>query len=262
MKYDIVVPHFGVDERVTALAIRCLETIRLYSKEYRLIIVDNGGTGALLEELDNHEDVLIIRNEKNLGFVKAVNKGLAVATAPFVVLMNNDTEAVVGWLERLSEPLRGRVGMSGPRTTAKMSWQGRLEPPLNSEGIVLSKTAMLAFFCVMFTQELLEEVGLLDEEFGVGLGDDDNYCARAHAAGFDLVWVTGLVIPHHHRTTFRALYSEKEIDGLQEEALKLHFRKLAQLPKSMSVHAIPPQPEHVVEKQPRVLRIIRSKGFK
>lgn len=268
MKYDIVIPHYGVEERVTGLALKCLKTIREYSQDYRLILVDNGGAKELAEELDKHAEVLLITNATNQGFVKAVNAGLAVATAPYVVLLNNDTEVVPGWLDDLAAPLVGHNAMSGPRTTAQMSWQGRAAPPSTLENVVLSKTAMLAFFCVMFRKDMLEQVGLLDEEFGVGLGDDDNYCARVHAAGFDLVWVTKLMIPHHHRTTFRALYSDKEIEGLQEKALQLHYRKLATLPKTTAATAKPKQgavPVPIVQagvKLPRILRIVRAKELK
>jgi GT2 family glycosyltransferase len=70
-------------------------------------------------------------------------------------------------------------------------------------------------------------VGLLDEQFGVGFGDDDDYCHRAQTAGFRLALVLDLVIPHHHRSTFRTLYSEAEIRAMQQTALKKFQAKSA-----------------------------------
>jgi len=44
-RYDIIIPHFGIAD-TPAYAVRCLQTIRQYSRQYRqyrIILVDNGG---------------------------------------------------------------------------------------------------------------------------------------------------------------------------------------------------------------------------
>lgn len=226
MKYDIIIPHFGLSE-VNKLALKCLESIREFSQDYRLIWVDNTGepSDGIVSELMAHKNTTVIRMTENVGFVRAVNIGIQASSAPFVVVMNNDTEARPNWLSMLSAPLTGKNGLSGPRTTTPYSWQGRLVPETN-RSFVLSKTAMLAFFCTMFRRDVFDTVGLLDEDFGVGLGDDDEFCYRVHRAGFDLVWVPGLVIPHWHRSTFRELYTKEEIAELQRSAMKLFREKL------------------------------------
>ena len=69
---------------------------------------------------------------------------------------------------------------------------------------------MLVFFCVMIKREVINKIGLLDEKFGVGLGDDDDYCHRAEAAGFRLAFVGNLEIYHKHKATFKALAMLRE----------------------------------------------------
>lgn len=216
-RYDLIIPHYG-SGRLTAVCLRCLETIRAYSADYRLIFIDNGSPefDALEPELDNHPH-LLIRNTQNLGFVRAVNQGLWSSTADRIVILNNDVEAVPGWLTKLDGALSHNVGISGPRTTAK-SWQG--EWPAGDGIFVLPRSAMLAFFCVMIRRDVVEQVGFLDEQFGVGFGDDDDYCNRTQAAGFRLALVLDLVIPHHHRSTFRTLYSDQQIQSMQRAALQ------------------------------------------
>lgn len=138
-----------------------------------------------------------------------------MATAPYVILMNNDTEAVEGWLEKLEEPLHEDIiGLSGSRTTTDGSWQGR--HPAGEGWKMLSETAMLAFFCTMFKLETIHKTGLLDEAFGLGLGDDDDYCFRVHQKGYRLALVQDLVIPHHHRSSFKQLYTDEELKKIQE----------------------------------------------
>lgn len=226
MKYDIVIPHFGMTDVLTELCLRCLETIRMLSKDYRIIFVDNASPqfDAVWPGLKQHPH-LLVRNTENVGFVRAVNAGIWLSKAPYVVLMNNDTEAVPGWLPRLAEPLTGDVGLSGPRTTAKASWQGGA--PAGSGVRILPKSAMLAFFCTMIRRDVFDKVGALDEDFGAGFGDDDHFCWKAQEAGFKLALVQDLVIPHHHRSTFRAMYSPEEIHKRQSQNYATYFRKKA-----------------------------------
>jgi len=223
--FDIAIPHFGVPE-VTPLAINCLESVRAYSADYRLIFVDNGTPAEEWDKIDPyvraHEHLSLIRNTKNTGFITAVNEALALSTAPYIVLMNNDTEAVAGWLEKLRMPLKGRVAMAGPRTTTTQSWQGRWQ---GRKGVhILGPNAMLAFFCVMISRRVFEEIGYLDSAYGMGFGDDDDYCRRAVQGGFQLALVQDLVIPHHHRSTWKSLFTESEISRMQNRAMR-HLEK-------------------------------------
>lgn len=228
MTYDIVIPHFGRSEALAASVLRCLSSIAKHSEDYRVILVDNGSTCGVeavhhaLRQLPH----MLIRNSENLGFVKATNQGLAYSNAPFVILMNNDTEAAPGWLEKLCEPFRydALVGISGPLTTAAACWQGKYPGPRDGFA-VLPPGRMLAFFCSMLSRKCLAKVGRLDEDFGVGFGDDDNYCLRAERAGFRLALVRSLTIPHAHRTTFREVYGAEAIPAMQEAALELFHRK-------------------------------------
>ncbi len=222
---DIVIPVWNQ----SALTVKCLRSIREHTPEpYRVIVVDNASDPAEFavvdEELRSHGNVLLIRNTENVGFVKATNRGLCASEAPFVVLMNNDTEAVPGWIARLMEPMSDpRVGAVGPLTTTPESWQGRHARAPGWR--VLNTNAMLAFFCTLIRREAIEVVGLLDEDFGIGFGDDDDWCGRLHEAGYRLALVSDLVIPHHHRTSFRTRFQEHEIKIMQDRAMEMFRRK-------------------------------------
>lgn len=234
--FDIIIPHYGTGE-TTELAIRCLQSIRKYSEAHRVILVDNASPefDLLLPELTQHERYHVIRNTKNLGFVKATNQGIAISTADYVVLMNNDTEAVIGWLSRLYAPLQHGCHASGPLTTTPNSWQGRWpKKPDPFFWRELETHRMLAFFCTMFRREVFDKCGLLDEDFGVGFGDDDHYCWKMHQAGFRLALCQGLVIPHHHRSTFKTLYTEEQIHAMQVDALDLFHKKSGKPPVDRS----------------------------
>jgi GT2 family glycosyltransferase len=78
---------------------------------------------------------------------------------------------------------------------------------------------MLVFFAVMISRAVIDRIGLLDEDFGVGLGDDDAYCWSAQQAGFDLCYLGDLTIWHHHKATFTQLYTHEEIRRMGWDAV-------------------------------------------
>ena len=226
--YDIIIPHCGLDSRLTALCSVCLHTIRVYSAEcnYRLWLIDNASPEGL-KDLEPELNLFpkgrlrLVLNSVNTGFVKAVNQGLALSSAPYVVIMNNDTEAASDWLPRLQGPLKDTVGLCGPRTTTKGSWQGRYVYRRPGDPWILPNTedSMLAFFCVMIRRDVLDTVGVLDERYGYGFADDSDYCRRAKKAGFRLALQQKLVIPHHHRSTFFTMFGKAETIKMQHEAI-------------------------------------------
>lgn len=224
---DLIIPHFGASAALNRLALACLTSIRRHTKGYRLIWIDNGSPvqdAKLDAELHDHPGITL-HNAENLGFVKAINQGIRQASAPFVVIMNNDTQAVDGWLEKLREPFDNpRVAITGPLMgIGTASWQARF-PQADGSPVTLREGGMLAFFCAMFRREVFYIVGALDESYGLGLGDDDNYCMRVQDAGFDLVLVRSLRIPHHHRSTFKTMFSGQEVIQMQTAA-GLKFRR-------------------------------------
>lgn len=240
---DIIIPTHNQE----SFTIKCLQSIRKYTTQYRIIWVDNGSTEQsrrlIMEELIKHK-YLTIWNATNLGFIKAVNSGIKASKNEYLVLLNNDTEVTNGWLQRLLIPFRDtRVRLSGPISNAIGSWQGwinvknRLYPEMpNLDGLISNQitdvlkkqfgdiyrdAGMLAFFCTLFKREIFDQIGLLDESYGLGLGDDDDYCQRVIQAGYRVVFVPSAFVYHNHRTTFKTLFSDEELKEMQKKNIEL-----------------------------------------
>ena len=231
--YDIIIPHYGVDEELNQTAIECIKSIKKYSDHYRIIFIDNASPAGYISDTEGvfPKGSVIVKPEENLGFVKAVNVGLQLSHAPFIVIMNNDTLAVENWLDRLSRPfyMDQNIGAVGPRTTTRESWQGKKK--IKPEGYVILPThSMLAFFCVMLRKSVIDKVGVLSQDYGVGLGDDDDYCYRLQKVGYRLCLDTELIIPHKHRTTFKKLYTKQELEDMRDNAMDI-LREKGHWPK-------------------------------
>jgi GT2 family glycosyltransferase/Flp pilus assembly protein TadD len=198
----------------------CIASIRLRTnKPYELIVVDNGSTDGTAEYLRNLKDVRVIRNEENRGFPAAANQGIAAATGEFILLLNNDTVVTTGWLERLLNAFDRdpQLGLVGPSANFVASAQripagyGELEDLdgfawdlAKAESGRVEETDRLVGFCLMARKALVDQIGPLDERFGIGNYEDDDWCLRARAAGWKCGIVRDAFVHHRGHATFDA----------------------------------------------------------
>src|SRR5689334_15851679 len=85
----------------------CLKSVFQHSKDYELIITDNGstdGTKVYLDSLLRKNWLRIVTNPTNLGFNAPNNHALTLAKGEYFICLNNDMTVCEGWLERLAEP--------------------------------------------------------------------------------------------------------------------------------------------------------------
>lgn len=205
----------------------CVESLLTHTDtRHELVFVDNGssdGTPEYLEGLArDHRRLRVVRNDTNRGFARACNQGLAAAKGRHLVLLNSDTVVTHGWLEKLIVVAEGRprAGLVGP-VTNNISGLQRLESvgydqeslaglvefaaaeAARHEGEV-ERTMRLTGMCLLIKRELLARLGGLDEIFGLGNYEDNDYCLRAHLAGYECVVARGVFIHHFGSRSFAA----------------------------------------------------------
>ncbi|HVB17126.1 MAG TPA: glycosyltransferase, partial [Stellaceae bacterium] len=137
--------------------------------------------------------------------------------------LNNDTVVTHGWVRDLIRPMQRdpTIGLAGPLTNnigneqkIKAGYRSLPEMPEWSRRFTrrhLRETYEvdnLAFFCVAIRRKVLDELGLLDEAYGIGFFEDDDYCRRARQAGFRLVIADDVFVHHHLSVSFDALGSK------------------------------------------------------
>ncbi len=209
--------------------IDCLASVVANSQynALEIIVVDNASVDGTTEYLQSwaHESPnrAVILNNKNAGFAAANNQGLAIAKGEFFVLLNNDTFVTPGWVRTLHNHLKrdSSIGLIGPVTNNIGNEAKIVLAYKNMDQMVsaakkytsahinkISDIATTAFFCVMFSRDLYNNIGQLDESYGLGFFEDDDYCRRVEFAGLRIVCTDDVFVHHQLSASFLKLPSQ------------------------------------------------------
>lgn len=191
----------------------CIKSIAAYTGvPHEVIVVDNGSTDGTPQFLSTQPHIRVIRNEKNLGFAAASNQGMRIAQGRHILLLNNDVVVTPHWLDGMLYHIEDNpsAGIVGPRTNFAAGAQQL--PSVGYKSIADLEQFATGFriahlhertvvpriigLCMLIRGECFKQIGLLDEQFGMGNFEDDDYCVRARLAGFECV-IAGDVFVHH-----------------------------------------------------------------
>lgn len=203
----------------------CLASIKKHTPEsHEVIVVDNGssdGTRGHLQAMSaGDRRYRLVLNAENCGYAAGCNQGIRLARGEYVVLLNNDTVVTPEWLSGLLEchASHPRAGIVGPLTNSASGIQVLLEHDYEKAGGLDEfawtfrirnrfrrvRSRRIVGFCMFCKRSLLDEIGLLDEQFGTGNYEDDDICLRAAVAGYQNLVAADLYIHHHGSMSFKA----------------------------------------------------------
>ena len=187
---DIIVPVYNGYQYLEKL----LTSIKLTDMNYRLILINDKSPDTRVEDYleayaKENDNVILLNNEENLGFVQTVNRGFAISQN-HVALVNTDVELPNQWLERLMFPIfeNKEIASTTPYTTCgticsfpKFGYDNKLFLDLTVEQIdsefkkIQPRYEELPTgvgFCMGINREVLQEIGNFDAKtFGKGYGE-------------------------------------------------------------------------------------------
>jgi GT2 family glycosyltransferase len=185
-----------------------------FAGDIELIIVDNASTDDTVRIGQYVTGAIVIRLSENLGFLRAANIGLARATAPAILYLNNDTElghgAIAAALARLnSAPDIGAVGGKIIRSHGKLQEAGSIiwrdgtavgymrdASPLAPEANFVRDVDFCSAVFLLCRADLVKSLSGFDEDFSPAYYEDADLCVRMAAKEFRIVYDPAVVILH------------------------------------------------------------------
>lgn len=208
---------------------------------FDVFVVDNLSQSAELSNMKNKFNQLFstekgnifFENNQNAGYSAANNLGILHGLKnkdiySHICLLNNDTIVTDFWLDRLISRDDGQC-LVGPVTNSVGNEQRiivdyQIQPEssqvfacvndfsnrwYDSHKNQVEPSRMLAFFCVLGSTKIFEEVGILDENFGIGMFEDDDFCQRTLQQGKKLIIARDTFLHHWGSASFSKLKIEQ-----------------------------------------------------
>ncbi|AJS60040.1 glycosyltransferase family 2 protein [Paenibacillus sp. IHBB 10380] len=239
---DVIVPIYkGIEETK-----ECIQSLLTCPNkvEHRFILINDHSPekeiNEYLSELDDGR-IILLENEKNLGFVKTANRGMKYADND-VILLNSDTVVTDNWIDKLHA-----AACSNPRigTVTTLTNNGTIAsvPSFNKDnelpqGYTIQQFSNLVEYIsnkhypviptgvghgLYIKRTVIHLIGYLDEQtFGMGYGEEVDFSYRVIKKGYINILADDTFIYHYGSTSFK----EDKIQLVNKNKKKLRKKYL------------------------------------
>jgi GT2 family glycosyltransferase len=212
------------------------DTVHEYRHE--IFVVDNGSADGSPEAIRGaFPRVCLIRNERNVGFARAVNQALAQARGSYCVLLNSDARLLEGAIKTLAVFMEENldVGIAGGELMNEDgSRQNSIAPFPSLATELLNKRLLRIIFphrypgkerdypcpidvdslvgaCIIVRRQAIDEVGMFDEGYFFFMEETD-WCLRMKKQGWRISFVSGARILHRQGASASLAKAEARIE--------------------------------------------------
>lgn len=213
---SVIIPVHDEFERTYTCLASILE--RSSAVPFEVLVVDDGSRDETRDMQAAVSGVRVLRQETNLGFIAACNRGAQEARGEFLVFLNNDTVVCPDWLTPLLAPFRGRppgrgaVGLVGAKLVYPdgrlqecggivfsdgTAWNyGRGDDPADPRYEFAYDADYCSGACIAIPRELFWRLGGFDARYAPMYYEDVDLAFAVRAAGLRVVCQPACVIVH------------------------------------------------------------------
>ena len=239
---DIIIPVYGGLQ----VLIPCLQSVQARTQwPHRIILVDDASPDAAtrnwLEEWQgSNPEHIVLFNKKNRGFAATVNRGIGAGEGHYLCILNSDTIVTPGWLFKMVMALeadpRNKIVNPCTNNTALIDvplQQGYDYNDMNRAFEALSShkypEIMPTGFCFFTERSLVDEIGLFDEGYGSGYGEETDWWMRAitrisngQVTNWRAVLADDTYIFHERGSSFSLLTEEETMGHRKSGSSRFH----------------------------------------
>jgi GT2 family glycosyltransferase len=222
---DVLIPIYdGLEETLECIN-SAIATRKLNRTPHRLVVLDDATPVPALRKalklLASKGKITLVQQPVNLGFIRTMNRAMALSPRQDVVWLNADTRVHGNWLDRLRDTAyaaddiasvtpftnNGELmsfpvsRVSSPMPSAEeQSELDTLASDISSAAVELETGCG---FCLYIKRTALESVGYLDEvTLTRGYGEETDWCLRAKTMGWRHLGATNVFIAHKGGVSF------------------------------------------------------------
>ena len=188
-KYSVIVLIYHRTPELVEMAKDCIASIRNNSKDYELIVVDNGSTVKNDWDCDTYIDL-----KQNTGIARGWNSGLRLSRGKYKVILGDDTIVHGDWLGELQK------AMDMPQAGVANIYVQHLPQGVG----IVENYKWFSGACFMLTDKTINKVGYFDEEIFPCNTEDWDYWLRTYRAGLKLYVNYGHTVQHLEGQTVHA----------------------------------------------------------
>ena len=209
---SIVIPVYNQ----FAYTYNCLRSIRKYSGKvkYEIIIADDCSNDLTKEIKKVISGITVVRNEKNLLFLRNCNNAAKSAKGDYILFLNNDTQVQENWLQPLIDLMKKdeKIGMTGSKLiysdgtlqeSGGILWKdgsawnyGRNQDATRSEYNYVKEVDYISGAAIMIRSALWKRLGGFDDRFAPAYYEDTDLAFQVREAGYKVVYQPLSIVVH------------------------------------------------------------------
>lgn len=228
------------------LTLKCLRSLEMETTiPFEVIVVDNGSTDRTAELLAKVENIVLLPQTENLGYLQGVNRGLEAVRGGHVLLLNNDATLRPGSLSAAVEAMAsgsdiGAVG--GPiilpdgrlQEAGSIIWQdgsclgyGRGDDPAAGPYNFRREVDYCSGAFLLIREGLFQQLGGFDTDFIPAYYEETDLCMRIRSAGKKVVFEPLAAVDHFEFASSEKFESVLEMQRAnQRKFVKKHSEQL------------------------------------
>jgi len=201
---------------------------------YEILLADDGSTDETITAAEKYPGVRVLKTEENLGFLRNCNNAARHAKGKYMLLLNNDTIVLPGWLEALYKTMEEdeNIAVAGskmlyPDGTIQEAgavifndasgWNiGRGHQRYEEPFQVMRRVDYVSGCSMLIRSSVWKEVGGFDERYKNAYCEDSDFCFSARDLGYSVVYQPESEIVHFENVSYGPEAGDKKTMLMQE----------------------------------------------
>lgn len=213
-KVSIIIPCYNQIRYTYKCLYSIVTNTDVNETPYEVIIADDVSTDTTKNVKDYVDNIIVNRNDKNLGFLKNCNAAAKLARGEYIYFLNNDTEVHKGYLSSLVKLLdeNSSIGMVGSKLlfadgklqeAGGIIWSdgsganyGRGDDPTDFKYNYVKEVDYISGAAIMIRKNLWNVIGGFDERYTPAYCEDSDLAFEVRKYGYKVVYEPKSVVTH------------------------------------------------------------------